>query len=167
MARSILRTALTNKIEARLPRKPLVYLLMLLSFAVLMGGGVFIYFALPRTAQSTPATRADLFMQSVATRDGALGWHQLCPALQARLSINELSNQASEQKAADASQGITLTAKYLGSQTQTKGGEMRFYLVTAKRPDGWQAQRMYFVQTQPGGCVQDVQSMDIPGQGEK
>ena len=165
MARSILRAALMKRPEAHFPRRPLIYLIVALSFFVLLGGGVFVYFALPHAAQSASPARADLFMQSVATRDGALGWHQLCPALQARLPIDELKNQASEQKAADVQQGITLTTKYLGSQPQTRGGEMRFYLVTAKRSDGWQAQRIYIVQTQSSGCVNDVQNLDIPGQG--
>lgn len=165
MARSILKAALMKRPEAPFSRKPWFYLIFVLSFVVLLGGGVFTYFVFPHSAQSTAPARADLFMQSVATRDGALGWRQLCPALQARLPIDELTNQASEQKAADARQGITLTTKYLASQPQTKGGEMRFYLVTAKRPDGWQAQRIYIVQTQSSGCVNDVQNLDIPGQG--
>ena len=45
--------------------------------------------ASPAWAQAAPdyaAVAADLFMQSVATEDGALGWRQLCPALQQTLS---------------------------------------------------------------------------------
>jgi hypothetical protein len=164
MVRNILRAISGKRPQARLPRDPMVYLLIALGCMLLLSVGVFVYFNSARQAQSASPSHADLFMQSVIVLDGALGWHQLCPALQAELPIDELRSQATEQKALDARQKITFSMRYLGAQTQPKGGEMRFYLVTAKRPDGWQAQRMYIVKTQASGCVEDVQNIDLPGE---
>jgi hypothetical protein len=164
MARGILSAAFTKRPEARLPRGPLAYLLILLGLVILLGAGVYFFLLSPRMAQSAAPSRADLFMQSVVKQDGALGWHQLCPALQAQLPIDQLRSQAAEQKAADARQNISFSMRYLGAQTQPRGGEMRFYLVTAHRPDGWQVQRIYIVRTQSSGCVADVQNIDLPGE---
>lgn len=164
MARNILRAIFRKRPQARLPRNPLVYLLISLGCMLLLSAGLFVYFQSAQQAQRVSSSRADLFMHSVVILDGALGWHQLCPALQAELPIDVLRNQAAEQKETDTQQNITFSMKYLGAQTQPKGGEMRFYLVTAKRPDGWQAQRMYIVRTQSTGCVEDVQNIDLPGE---
>jgi hypothetical protein len=40
--------------------------------------------------QANTPTPADLFMRSVVKRDGNLGWHQLCPALQAQKPLSQL-----------------------------------------------------------------------------
>jgi hypothetical protein len=141
--------------------------MLLAGLVVLLGAGAFAAAASSGAAHSVPPTRADLFMKSVVTRDGALGWHQLCPTLQARLSIEELRQQASEQSAFDVGQGITFTTEFLSAHPQAKGGEMRVYLVTAQRPDGWQAERIYIVRTQSDGCVEDVQNLDLPGDKTK
>lgn len=164
MARNILRAAITKTSQVRLSRRSVVYLCVLLSLVIVLGGSTLAVFLLRSRAQSVSPTRADVFMQSVVVQDGALGWHQLCPALQARLPLDELRNQAAQQKATDTRQGVTFTMKYLGAQSRAKGGEMRFYLVTAQRSNGWQVQRMYIVQTQSSGCVEDVQNIDLPGE---
>lgn len=46
---------------------------------------------------NTPAP-ADLFRQSVVKRDGTLGWHQLCPSLQAQLPLSMLASQVEAQR---------------------------------------------------------------------
>jgi hypothetical protein len=108
---------------------------------------------------ATPPAPADVFMQSVVKRDGALGWHQLCPALQARLPLNQLAGQARTQLSAESRQGLTLRADYIGAHSRPEGGQMRFYVVTAHRSsDGWVGTRTYVVYTQASGCVEDVQN---------
>jgi hypothetical protein len=164
MARNILRAAITKTSQVRLLRKPVVYFCGMLGLVLLLGGSALAIFLTRPKPQSAPTSHADLFMHSVVIEDGKLGWHQLCPSLQARLPLDELQQQAAEQKAANAKQNVTFTMKYLGSQTRPKGGEMRFYLVTAQEPDGWQMQRMYIVRTQSSGCVEDVQNIDLPGE---
>jgi len=99
---------------------------------------------------------ADLFMQSVVKRDGDLGWHQLCPALQAQEPRSMLVNQVQEQRIAESRQGLTLTVDYVGTHTRSQGGQIRLYVVTARRPNGWVGQRTYSVYTQASGCVDDV-----------
>src|ERR1051326_2460868 len=121
MARNILRAAITKTSQVKLPRKPVIYLPVLLGLAILLGGSAFALLPPLRKAQSAaPAsTRADLFMHSVVIEDGALGWHQLCPALQAQLPLEALQSQAAEQKASNARQNITFAMKYVGSQAQS------------------------------------------------
>jgi len=107
-------------------------------------------------ARSNAAAPADLFMQSVVKRDGNLGWHQLCPALQAQQPLSMLANQVQKQRIAESRQGLTLTVDYIGAHTRPQGGQIRLYVVTARRPDGWVGQRTYIVYTQTSGCVEDV-----------
>jgi len=47
--------------------------------------------------QANTPVPADVFMQSVIKRDGGLGWHQLCPALQAEVLLARMTNQAKTQ----------------------------------------------------------------------
>jgi hypothetical protein len=104
---------------------------------------------------NTPAP-ADLFMQSVIKRDGALGWHQLCSALQAQMPMEELASQVKKQRIAESQQGLTLSVDYIGAHAQSQGGQVRVYVVTARKPHGWVEQRTYIVYTQANGCVEDV-----------
>jgi hypothetical protein len=106
-----------------------------------------------RAAQPTPA---DVLMQSVVARDGELGWKQLCPSLQAQVSPRLLADTAQSQRAAEAGQHLSMSVELIGARAQPKGGEFRFYLVTASRPDGSVLQRPYTLATQPGGCVEEV-----------
>ena len=106
--------------------------------------------------QSNAPAPADLFMQSVVKRDGALGWHQLCPSVQAQLPLATLTRQVEEQRISESGQGLTLTVDYVGSHPRPQGGEIRLYVVTAHRPHGWVGLRMYIVYTQTSGCVEDV-----------
>ena len=111
-----------------------------------------------RVLQHTTPAPADLFMQSVVQRDGSLGWHQLCPALQAQVPLAVLASQVQQQRSAEARQGLTLTLDYVGAHAQPQGGQIRLYVVTARRPSGWVGQRTYIVYTQASGCVQDVKN---------
>jgi hypothetical protein len=108
--------------------------------------------------QSNAPAPADLFMQSVVQRDGGLGWHQLCPALQAQVPLAVLASQVQQQRSAEARQGLTLTLDYIGAHAQPQGGEIRLYVVTACRPHGWVELRMYIVYMQASGCVEDVEN---------
>lgn len=112
-------------------------------------------------AERTPvvsAQPADRFMQSVVTDDGALGWHQLCPSVQARLPMDELVQVANTQRTAVAQQGIRLTMKFVGTQSRQGGGELRTYIVTAHWTNGGTQTRTFTVLTQQTGCVEDVQN---------
>src|SRR5579864_2221203 len=108
--------------------------------------------------QSTTPAPADLFMQSVVKRDGALGWHQLCPALQAQEPLPVLTGQVEEQRIAESGQGLTLTVDYVGAHSRPQGGQIRLYVVTARRSHTWAEQRTYMVYTQASGCVEDVKN---------
>ena len=104
---------------------------------------------------NTP-TPADLFMQSVVRRDGALGWHQLCSPLQVQMPLSVLVSQVDKQRSAEAGQGLTLTSDYIGAHAQSQGGQIRVYVVTAHTRNGWTGQRTYILYTQASGCVEDV-----------
>lgn len=108
--------------------------------------------------QSYAPSPADLFMQSVIKRDGALGWYQLCPSVQAQLPLLVLARQVEQQRVAESRQGLTLTVDYVGSHPRPQGGQIRLYVVTARRPHGWVGLRMYIVYTQASGCVEDVEN---------
>jgi hypothetical protein len=103
----------------------------------------------------------DLFLESVITRNGSLGWQQLCPAIRRQVSEGVVRNQADAQRAAEAGDGLQLTAHYVRSVPRVHSGEIRYYLVTAHRKkDGWVGRRLYIVQTGPGGCVENVENTD-------
>lgn len=108
----------------------------------------------PATAART--LPADLFIQSVVKDDGALGWRQLCPALQAQLPMSELEQQANAQRQDAAQHGLRLTSTFVGASPRTTGGELRDYVLTAHWSDGTTEQRTYTVLTQASGCVEDV-----------
>ena len=128
---------------------------------LLAGVGSAVLFTRPqgqRAAVAPSTLPADRFIQSIVTDDGALGWHQLCPSIQARLSLDALVQQADAQRAALAQQHVRLTMKFVGTQRQQGGGEQRVYLLTAHWPSGMTQQRTFTVLTQPSGCVEDVQN---------
>jgi len=132
-------------------RFPIVWLGLaaVLATATLIGGTQW-------AVQANAPTPADEFMQSVVKRDGALGWHQLCPALQAQETLSALASQVEQQRIAESRQGLTLTVDYIGDHSRPQGGQIRLYVVTARRPDGWVGLRTYIVYTQASGCVEDV-----------
>src|SRR5437763_12052025 len=135
-------------------RYPIVWLglvILLAAFTLILGTRLAVQ-------ANTPAP-ADLFMRSVVKRDGALGWHQLCPAMQAQLPLSALVSQGEEQRIAESGQSLTLTVDYVGAHPRPQGGQMRMYLVTARRPNGWVQQRTYIVYTQASGCVGDVKNV--------
>jgi hypothetical protein len=105
-------------------------------------------------AQPTPA---DLFMQSIATEDGALGWRQLCPALQVQLPRDVLEQQTDRLRSDHVQSGVTLTIEHIGDWPRTGGGEIRVYVATAHTADGSTGEKTYVLQTQATGCVESVQ----------
>jgi hypothetical protein len=107
---------------------------------------------------SVPRQPADRFIQSIVTEDGALGWHQLCPTIQAQLPMDELVQQANEQRVTLLQHGIRLTMRFTGTMPRQGGGTVRMYEVTAHWPGGNTQQRTFSVYTQRSGCVEDVQS---------
>jgi hypothetical protein len=106
-------------------------------------------------------TRADAFMHSVEIRDGALGWRQLCPDLQAQVSQEALRSQANAQKAAESGKVRRLRFEFVGSRPVGSTGQVRFYLLTAEFRDGSEAFRTYVLSTQADGCVHDVQTAPV------
>ena len=150
--------------EAHLLGRWPISITVVLSLIVLAGGSTYAWTAFAQRAQVAASTPADLFMQSIIKRDGVLGWRQLCPELQAQVPMDELQRQAEQQKQYEASQGVTLTMEYLGMRPQaTGGGEVRLYLVTAKRLSSLIAQRIYLLWTKQTGCIEGVQHVDLPG----
>ncbi len=105
-----------------------------------------------------PPEPADLFIRSVVSRDGDLGWHQLCGAVRSQLSSAALVKTAQDQKAHDAAAGVSLTSAYIGTRPLQQGGTLRFYLLTANWPGGATEHRTYTVHTDTSGCVEDVQA---------
>jgi hypothetical protein len=101
-------------------------------------------------------TPADVFMQSVASEDGGLGWLQLCPDLQTQLPRDVLEQQTQLQRATQSQTGVTLRIDHVGDRPRPTGGEIRFYVATAHATDGSTGQKTYVVKTQASGCVESV-----------
>lgn len=135
----------------------LVAVLEALAFLLLLGSGR-LQASAPNALLAQPRP-ADLFMQSVVQGDGQLGWHQLCPGMQAEVPLDEMRSQADTQRAGEARQGLTLTLDYVGARPRPAGGEIRVYVVTAHQHSGPTQQRTYIVLTQASGCVEDVQNV--------
>jgi hypothetical protein len=145
-------------------RRTLVWLLVPVLLAVVAIAAI----AYLRAAGSAPASEAtthpgqvvpaDRFIQSIIKDDGSLGWHQLCPSVQAQIPQGMLVQQANAQRTAMAQNGLRLTADFVGARPQPSGGELRLYVVTAHWPNGTMEQRTYSVLTQMSGCVEDVKS---------
>lgn len=142
------------RILRRLRRDPFALQGLLLS---LVAVAALAYTGVSRAAQSRSAAPADLFMQSVITRDGALGWRHLCGDAQAQVPLALVRDQAAAQRVAEAGLGLTLTVDRVGVRPRSGGGEVRVYVVTAHRPDGSQLQRTYTLTTQASGCVAQVE----------
>jgi hypothetical protein len=102
---------------------------------------------------------ADVFMQSVVTRDGNLGWHQLCSGVQSQVSLSALVRTTQQQRQAETREGLRLTPSYIGADARPQGGQIRVYVMTAHLPNGWVGQRTYIVYTQASGCVEDVKNI--------
>jgi hypothetical protein len=129
----------------------LVQVILLL---VLAGAGYWRLISLASAEQQVPA---DLFMQSVATDDGALGWNQLCPSVQKQLPREVLVQHTALTRVSHAEMGRTLRIDFVGERPRATGGAFRFYIVTASAADGSSGQRTYVLQTQASGCVESVQ----------
>src|SRR5215207_4948152 len=65
---------------------------------------------------------ADLFMQSVASDDGALGWNQLCPSLQTQLPREVLVRHTALTRVSHAEMGRTLSIDFVGERPRAIGG---------------------------------------------
>jgi hypothetical protein len=107
---------------------------------------------------SGASSPADRFMQSIVTGDGALGWHQLCPSVQAQLPLPALEQQATAQHKAMTQQGMWLTSTPVGTHPQQDGGISHVYVVTAHWHSGVTQSTTFTVSTQRSGCVEDVQN---------
>jgi hypothetical protein len=110
------------------------------------------------SSTSLSTSPAGRFILSVVTGDGALGWHQLCPSVQAQLPLDVLEQQADAERLDMAQQGMWLTAKPMGTLPQNDGGVAHMYIVTAHSHSGATQSRKFTVFTQRSGCVEDVQS---------
>jgi hypothetical protein len=104
---------------------------------------------------------ADEFMHSVAARDGALGWRQLCPQLQRVVTRDTMRAQAEGQKTAEAGHVAKIQVDFVGSRPLRPAEQIRFYMLTADMADGSAASRVYIVRTQGAGCVDGVQVDDL------
>ena len=135
-----------------LPRHPLLVLNVLL----LVGLAVAAAWRYTQPLQADPPAPADLFMQSVATEDGGLGWSQLCPDLQTLLPRDVLEQQTEMQRITKSQMGVTLRIDHVGDRARPTGGEIRFYVATAHAMDGSTGQKTYVVKTQASGCVESV-----------
>lgn len=149
-------------LSTRPHRLVLGWVILLMVCIALAGASAVAYGVFARGEQQAAPTPADLFMQSVLTQNGALGWNQLCPDLQAQIPKTELILEANSQHASNLSQHVTLSMESLGVHSLAKGDQFHLYLVTARKPDGWESQRIYAVMTQGNGCVEDVQHFDPP-----
>ena len=112
-----------------------------------------------RASQLQADVPADVFMQSVVTRDGNLGWHQLCSDVRSQVSHSALVSTTQQQRQAETKEGLRLTLNYIGVDARPQGGQIRVYVMTAHLPNGWVGQRTYIVYTQASGCVEDVKNI--------
>lgn len=93
--------------------------------------------------------------------DGALGWNQLCPEVQALLPQIVLIREANEQHTIVLRQCVTMSVRPLATQGRAKEGKLYLCLVTVHTSIGWQAQRVYLVRSRRSGCVKDVTYQDL------
>jgi hypothetical protein len=108
-------------------------------------------------AASAHSQPADLFMQSLVTENGDLGWHQLCPDIQARLPRDSLVQQADAMRTAAVQEGVRLSVEPVETMPQQGGWFVHVYRMTAHWTSGATRQWTYDVLTQPSGCVEDIQ----------
>jgi hypothetical protein len=107
--------------------------------------------------QPAPAIPADIFMHAIETRDGELGWRQLCPPVQAEIPLAQVIQVTAAARAADAKVGLTLSVDFVSAQDRPAGGQVRTYHAIARRADGQADEKMFVVQTQASGCVEAIE----------
>jgi hypothetical protein len=146
-----------NVVVAALVRSLWRHPLFLINACLLLAVAVAAYGRITDASPFAQPTPADLFMQSVATEDGALGWNQLCPAVQGQLPRDDLEQQTEKLRTSHLQSGVTLTIDHVGDWPRTDGGQIRVYVATARAADGSTGQKTYVLQTQANGCVESVQ----------
>jgi len=129
---------------------------LVLNVLLLVGLAVAAAWRYTQPLQADPPAPADLFMQSVATEDGGLGWSQLCPDLQTLLPRDVLEQQTEMQRITKSQMGVTLRIDHVADRARPTGGEIRFYVATAHAMDGSTGQKTYVVKTHASGCVESV-----------
>jgi hypothetical protein len=111
--------------------------------------------SLPVRAAAEPP--ADTFMHSVASRDGRLGWQQLCAGAQGELPVDVLVQRTDALRVADAAAGISVRISFVGADPRPEGGERRTYLATAWQLGEPLTQKTFVVRTQADGCVEALE----------
>lgn len=130
---------------------------VVLGIVLLVAAGPVLWQVRVHSTGSPAAAPAELFMQSVATLDGDLGWNQLCPAVQAQVPRALVLEQTGAQRLAASEQGMTLSIDHVGDRARASGGQIRFYVATAHSADGSVGQKTYIIKTQASGCVESVE----------
>ena len=130
---------------------------LVVNLVLLLAVAAAAYWRITEVPAASAASPADLFMQSVATADGALGWNQLCPALQGQLPREVLEQHTQTLRTDHLQAGVTLTIDHVGDTARTGGGQIRVYVATAHGAEGSTGQKTYVLQTQASGCVESVQ----------
>src|SRR3954453_23666768 len=92
-------------------RRPPMLMVNAILMVAIAGAAYWRFADAPLVRQVTPA---DLFMQSIAAEDGALGWNQLCPALQVQLPREVLEQQTEKLRLNHLQTGVTLTIDHMG-----------------------------------------------------
>jgi hypothetical protein len=143
----------TQALIRGLRRQPTLLLQVLLIVGVTAIG----YWRVSSAAAPGEPNSADLFMHSIALDDGELGWNQLCPSVQSQLPRDVLVQHTTGTRSSHAAEGLTLSIEFVGERPRLEGGTFRFYVATARTPDGSTGQKTYVIMTQSSGCVEDVQ----------
>ncbi|MBV9172710.1 MAG: hypothetical protein JOZ81_21780 [Chloroflexi bacterium] len=102
------------------------------------------------------AAPADLFMQSIASEDGDLGWSQLCPDLQQEMSRETLEQLTATQRAVASQRGMTMTVEHVADRPRPDGGQIRFYVARVHAADGATGDKTYVINTGATGCVESI-----------
>jgi hypothetical protein len=129
--------------------------------ALLVAAAVVLVTGLEAIRTSVPAaasedTPADVFMRSMAVRDGRLGWQQLCPSAQAELPVEAVVQETDALRAQDAATGVSVTVDFVRADPRPQGGEQRTYLATAWQFGAPLARKAFVVLTQASGCVEGL-----------
>ncbi len=131
--------------------------MLVLNVLLLLGVCAAVYWRYTEDVWGSSSTPADKFMQSIATEDGGLGWSQLCPGLQDQVPRAVFERQSLVQRSLQTDPGMTLTIQHVGDAPRPTGGEIRFYVATARGTDGSTGQKTYTLKTQSSGCVESVE----------
>ena len=146
-------TRLLGALCRGLRRRPVLlvntFLLVLLGTAGIWRGA-----ALVRASAPTPA---DLFMQSIVSEDGDLGWNQLCPDLQQQMSRETLEQLTATQRSVASQRGMTMTVEHVADRPGPNGGQIRFYVARVRAADGSSGAKTYVINTEATGCVESIQ----------